>query len=325
MDFGSVERLPQLISIQLRWLEGHNKVVDAPVWRMWSPQEASLEVMITNNADADLILDSNDLMLLQTVRHPPESEYSAFQQSYGWNGLRKRGMWRFVTHPSNLMPRDTLFRENPPQARTPLPHSESPVRIRSRETFSWKVAVMGWLPNEYELAVQFQKYAKETDPFDSVLSNPLSLDVLTDTPLQDDVIEIHVGRRENTEPKSDHSIALGVVLKNKLQKEVQFALKGTKDDLDLADFLFCYGIDGQLLPWTKKVAGSTQVGIPVNGSLTLNVDAPEGTVVARANFYNAQISHPQQGPSDPNRYQRGWHWSAHWIAPSIRQQLDAAK
>ena len=60
MEFGTVERLQQPLSIHLRWLEGHTSSLDSPVCRMRSPQEAVLEVEISNKADAELILDMNE-------------------------------------------------------------------------------------------------------------------------------------------------------------------------------------------------------------------------------------------------------------------------
>ena len=120
-------------------------------------------------------------------------------------------------------------------------------------------------------------------PDAGVYSNRLALDVLTDEPLKDDVIELHVRQRDNADLKARRPVPLEIVFQNRSNIELKFPIpKSTKDDLDLTDLLFCYGNDGTLLPLITRIAGPTEIVIPVNGSFTLPVDAPVGTVVARA-------------------------------------------
>jgi len=194
------------------------------------------------------------------------------------------------------------------------------VPVKAGATVSWAVTISDSEPNEYELMVIF---SKDDEPRISggppVYSNRLSLDVLTDEPRRDDVVEVHVRQRENSELKAEQSLPLEIVFHNRSETELTFPFsKGTADDLDLSDMLFCYGIDGHLLPITSKVAGPMEIRIPVNGSFTLPVNAPAGTVVARAVFYNSDYS-PKISSDDPGRFIHGWHWSEHWHDPMFRE------
>ena len=132
---------------------------------------------------------------------------------------------------------------------------------------------------------------------------------------------MHVRQRENSELKPGQPVPLEIVFHNRSETEMVFPFsKGTTDDLDLSDMLFCYGSDGHLLPITSKVAGPIEIRISVNESFTLPVDAPAGTVVARAVFYNSDFS-SKISSDDPGRFLQGWHWSEHWQHPTVREQV----
>ena len=325
--------------------------MDAPLHRMRPGQEATFEVQVTNWEPDEMILDTKELRIWLTSRHPPGTYYNAGENSFGGflNIKRKRGVLRDATYPANLLPRDTHFTFLPHNAWGPQPQSGASVRVKTGETFSWKVTISGWSPDEYEMFVTYHKYSQDENdsPMDrfQVLSSHLYLDVLSDEPRMDDLIELHVRQRENTLLRPGQPVPLEIVFQNLsedvlsiypgnwgmvsgsgFQKHVTWEqklklMKGSADDLDLSDILFCYGSDGRVLPLTGKVAGSMEIRIPVNGSFTLPVDAPAGTEVARAVFHNASFTPKWKGESDPNRHVHGWHWSEHWQHPSVRAQF----
>jgi len=262
-----------------------------------------------------------------------------------WNLKRKRGVLRESRYPADLFPHDTVFTSRPDNASGPQPRGESPIRVKTGETFSWKVTISGWSPNEYEMMLMYRKYDQDENDSSldrmTVLSSHLYLDVLSDEPRMDDLIELHVRQRENTMLQPGQPVPLEIVFQNRSENELIIypgnsmmgfrehvtweqrlkLMKGAPDDLDLSDLLFCYGSDGRVLPLTSKVAGPMEIHIPVNGSFTLPVDAPAGTEVARAVFHNSTFTPKMKSESDPNRYVHGWHWSEHWQHPSVRAQV----
>jgi hypothetical protein len=331
--FESIKPLSQPVEIRLRWLDHATAAIASPVRRLRKDQQEAFEIQITNKGTDELTLDNNDLFLLSTVRHPPAPGYNGFQRFYSeWRPKIKheqRGVFRYCRNSANLFPQDSELRSNPNYARVPQPRSDHPVSVKAGESFRMKVTISGWEANEYELMVEYRN-SRDTDNSSGSysISNPLALDVLTDEPRKDDVVELRVRQRDKTEIKPGQPVALEIEFKNQSKTELRFPiLKGTKDDLDLSDLLFCYGADGRLLPLKKKVAGPMEIRIPVGESFTLPVDAPEGTVVARAVFMNQNFAPPLPKAEKGNTEWAiwGWHWSGHWIAPSIRQQLDAAK
>ncbi len=323
--FDSIKAFAQQpVGISLRWFNNASNPGDSPVRRMRSGQDVLFEVQVTNMDQDELILDTNELMIWFTVRHPPAVMFNAFHQSYGGISPHKRprGVLRYSPGGMNLFPQDTRYTANPVHAFSPQPRGENPVSVKAGGTFAWKVTISGWLPNEYELFVKYHKYDKDATPFNTVMSNLLSLDVLTDEPRLNDLIELHVRLRDKTELKPGQPVPLEIVFQNRSEAELRIPfLKGTKDDLDLSDMLFCYGNDGRILPLTTKVAGPMEIRVPVNGSFTLPVDAPAGTEVARAVFHNASFTPKWKGEGDPNGYVHGWHWSEHWQHPSVREQV----
>ncbi len=316
-DFSSLTPLPHSALIRLKWVDS----ADSPVHRVQKSNKATLQVDVTNNGNHQLTLGDRDLLLFVTVRHPPGQSYNGGHRFYGVRPTQPRGVLRYLLHRVDLFRHDMEFTSYPQLARDKL-DPESPVHLKPGESHSWRVTISNWPSNEYELMVQFHKRrSPDISGGSFVFSNPLFLDFLTDDPRRDDLVEMRVRLRENAEIKPGQPIPLEIVFRNKALKELRFPfVKGTKDDLDLSDMLFCYGNDGRVLPLTKKISGSMEIRIPVNESFTLPVDAPEGTVVARAVFYNAEISRPSLG--DSNRYVWGWHWSEHWLAPSVKQSLD---
>ena len=120
---------------------------------------------------------------------------------------------------------------------------------------------------------------------------------------------------------------LEISFQNKTDVEWRFPFqKGTKDDLDLSDMLFCYGNDGRVLPLTAKVSGPMEIRVPIHKTFVLPVDAPAGTVVARAVFLNRAFQVPRNKEDfDLDRFVMGWHWSEHWQHPSVRQQIESKK
>jgi hypothetical protein len=312
-DFNEVERLPQPVSLSLRWLTTDNTTIEEPILRARNPHEISFEVQVTNKEDIELILTSEDFAYSRKVRHPRNSV------AYGTRpGVRQRGVLRY----------DELGMQLPPQYTKSQPRSDDSVRIKEGATHSFNVTVSewryaAWEPNEYELMVEYRKHDNPKPGGGTfVYSNPLSLDVLSDDPRQHDVIEMHLRQRDKTVLQAGQPVPLEIVFHNRSQTELRFPFyKGSKDDLDLSDMLFCYGSDGRILPLTNKVAGPMEIRIPVNESFTLPVDAPEGTVVARAVFYNPDFSPKLKSPDDPDRFTHGWHWSEHWQHPSVRAQV----
>jgi len=70
------------------------------------------------------------------------------------------------------------------------------------------------------------------------------------------------------------------------------------------------------LPLPTTVSAPKEIRIPPHDAFVFAVDAPAGTVVARAVYYNNPIASPKVEYAT-------WHWSEHWLAPSVRQSLDA--
>ena len=319
--FDGLERLPQPVSLRLRWMTTENKMIEMPILRTRSPLDLSFEVAVTNTDTVDLNLTSEDFRFFRVVRHPRNS-----RATYGVSPFaRPRGVLRRAAETADLSPQDTKYTLNwmKPTPWQPLEAiRDIQVPLKAGATFSWKVTFSDWEPNEYELVVRYQKHDNAgIGDRRHIYSNSLYLDVLTDEPRQHDVVEMHVRQRDDTELKPEQPVPLEMVFRNRSEKELTFPFyKGTKDDLDLSDMLFCYGNDGRVLPLTSQVAGPMEIRIPVNESFTLPVDAPAGTVVARAVFYNDTFS-PKIGPDDPDRFVRGWHWSEHWQHPSVRLQF----
>ncbi len=347
MEFMTVQRIPfpPERDILLRWLDKHDHPGDAPVNRIRSGQEATFEVQVANWESDEMLLHKHELHLWLTSRHPPGTYLNGINHSFGefLNIRRQRGVLRDASYPANLFPRDSVF-NSPPQNASDAPNSDALVRVKTGETFSWKVTISGWLPSEYEMFVTYHKFDQnENDsPKDrmTVLSNHLYLDVLTDEPRLNDLIELHVRQRDKTLLQPGQTVPLEIVFQNRSENDLTIypgnadffrkhvtweqklkLMKGAPDDLDLSDMLFCYGSDGRVLPLTSKVAGPMEIRIPVNGSFTLPVDAPAGTEVARAVFHNSSFTPKLNGESDPNRYVHGWHWSEHWQHPSVRTQV----
>ena len=264
-----------------------------------------------------MLLTSEDFRFFRVVRHPRNS-YSYGVSQY----VRKRGALRYDNDSADCSPQGTKYTLDWMKATFEQPPADLRLPLKAGATFSWTVAISDWEPNEYELMV---KYRKHDNPSNAgvtyAYSNQLSLDVLTDEPRQNDVVEMHVRQRDKTELVPGQPVPLEILFINKSETELVFPLwKGTKDDLDLSDMLFCYGSDGRILPLTTKVAGPMEIRIPINESFTLPVDAPQGTVVSRAVFFNPSFS-PKIGSHDPNRFEHGWHWSEHWQHPSVRAQF----
>ncbi|MEJ7596209.1 MAG: hypothetical protein WKF77_32275 [Planctomycetaceae bacterium] len=284
----------------------------------------TFEVEVTNSDNVDLILKSQELRFVRVVRHPRNAG-----AAYGLSSIvRPRGVLRYAPQTAELSPQDTKYTLDWMNATFKDPPSELQVLVKPGATFSWNVTLSDWAANEYELMVQYLKFdnpSSRDGPYQYVYSNPISLDVLTDEPRQDDVVEIHVRQRDKTELKPEQTVPLEIVFHNRSPQELKFPFyKGTTDDLDLSDMLFCYGNDGRVLPLITKVAGPMEICIPVNESFTLPVDAPEGTVVARAVFYNDKFSPKLKGGDDaPDRFVHGWHWSEHWQHPSVRAQFNS--
>ena len=321
-DFDRIERLPQSVSIRLRWITTDKKPLTEPILRTRNLHDVSFEVQLTNMENVELILTSGDFVFSRQVRHPRN------QTSYGTRpGVRQRGVLRYSGSGCEMPPQDSKYTLNwmklTPEQPLEVIH-DIRVPVKAGATFSWNVTISDWEPNEYELMVQYLRFdnpAHRDGSYQYLYSNALSLDVLSDEPRRDDVVEMHVRQRDKTDLKSGQPVPLEIVFHNCSDKELLFPFwKGTTDDLDLSDMLFCYGSDGRLLPITSKVAGPMEIRIPVNESFTLPVDAPEGTVVARAVFYNNKFS-PKIGSDDPERFTHGWHWSQHWQHPSVREQL----
>ena len=319
-EFEGLEQLPQPITIQLSW-KTHDvgRAVESIV-RTRRPHDLSFTVQVTNNTDLDLMLTAKDFDLVLGIRHP--GNYGG----YGSNkAVRKRGILRNHSTGTPLAPEDTQYALQLMNDVT-HPHLDElydiQVPVKAGATVSWTVTISDWEPNEYELMVVF---SKDDEPRisggPSVYSNRLSLDVLTNEPRKDDVVEMHVRQRENSELKPGQPVPLEIVFHNRSETEMVFPFsKGTTDDLDLSDMLFCYGSDGHLLPITSKVAGPIEIRISVNESFTLPVDAPAGTVVARAVFYNSDFS-SKISSDDPGRFLQGWHGSEHWQHPTVREQV----
>lgn len=331
---GSIQPLPQPVSIRLKWMENG----ESPVCRLRDSQDAIFQVEVTNRGAEEVSLSSYDLMLLVTVRHPPANGggYTIYGGTgdYGSGRLRRRGVLRYFARYANLGPQDSEFPWCPVSNLNDRPPG-GPVQVQPSKTHAWKVTISNsapkqhefdhWLPNEYEIMVRYRKSGTRDESGGSyTFSNPLSLDVLTDEPRQDDVMEMSMRLRENAEIKPGQPVPLEIVFRNKLKKELRFPFsKGTPDDLDLSDFLFCYDKDGRVLPLTKKVSGSMEIVVPVNEPFVFPIDAPEGTVVARAVFLDGKYS-PATDDKVFNleRYAWGWHWSEHWQAPSLRRRLE---
>ena len=319
-EFEGLDHLPRAVSIQLAWTNPDAGTVDESIIRTRHSQDLSFKVQVTNNEDFDLTLTAKDFDFLRSVRHPGNFG------GYGSNtDARRRGILRNHSTGAPLAPQDTKYTLKLMNDLT-HPHLDElydiQVPVKAGATVSWTVTISDWEPNEYELMVVF---SKDDEPRisggPSVYSNRLSLDVLTNEPRKDDVVEMHVRQRENSELKPGQPVPLEIVFHNRSETEMVFPFsKGTKDDLDLSDMLFCYGSDGHLLPITSKVAGPIEIRISVNESFTLPVDAPAGTVVARAVFYNSDFS-SKISSDDPGRFLHGWHWSEHWQHPTVREQV----
>jgi hypothetical protein len=329
MKFEKVEKLPQPVSVRLRWLDGGEQLTNSLLRRMRRSQIASFEVQLKNNSNDELVLDTNEFMFFPAVRHPPGLQYNGYHPTFGENNKRpQRGVLRYHEIPSNLSPKDTKFDENPPGASFPQPGSENPVRVKSGATYSWNVTLTNWDANEYELKVRYRKYFDNPNIRGGsvTFSNSLYLDVLSDEPRKNNRLELRVQQREKTEFQLGKPVPLEIVFRNRSNAEMRLPfLERSQGDLDLSDLLFCYGEDGRVLPLKTKVPGPIEIRIPVEGSFTLPVDAPAGTEVARTVFVNQKIAPPYPPERDPARFNWGWHWSEHWIAPSIRQRLDAPK
>ena len=319
-EFEGLDHLPRAVSIQLGWTTPDGRIANESIIRTRNPQDLSFIVVVTNNENFDLTLTAKDFDFVLGSRHP-----GSFG-GYGSNtAVRKRGILRNHSTGAPLAPQDTKYTLQLMNDVT-HPHLDElhdiQVPVKAGATVSWTVTISDSEPNEYELMVIF---SKDDEPRiiagPSVYSNRLSLDVLTNEPRKDDVVEMHVRQRENSELKPGQPVPLEIVFHNRSETELAFPFsKGTTDDLDLSDMLFCYASDGHLLPITSKVAGPMEIRISVNESFTLPVDAPAGTVVARAVFYNSDS--PQKISSDdPGRFIRGWHWSEHWQHPKVREQV----
>lgn len=330
-DFETIEPLPHLAAIRVDWSDLLAQGASARIRRIGRAQDAQFSIELENISAHDIVVDSDHLSLLVTVRHPPESYLPWKDQSLGWFHPRKGGPVRAIRSCSletSIAAHDVVI--EPGRSHLDCSSvSKEPVQIKANDKYSWKVTLSNWDPNEYELNVRYRSeqnrkagvYYSNRDRYDPenfVTSNAISLDVLTDQHRSNCRLELSVRIRERREYAPEKPVPLEIVFRNNDEREMELLPRVGQSDLDMGNLIFCYGDDGRLLPLPSNAVAPKKLVIPPGETFVLPVDGPAGTVVARAVYYNNRYA---TQPSDKLRSFGGWHWSEHWMAPVIRDRM----